>query len=216
MQLFLKTLTLGLQILCSLHIFRQSACLSLLHQLSQLAVSHLFEFFLSRHYVHRQFLEIRQVRVVHLVHHSDVLEQLHLMTLQDLADAFHIGLDLGVTRLQSLDLVLSFLEKSEQTFLFLGIEAFELCHYSREQVPDFTEILSLHLFESRLGKVRHLLLSPCTILQYSCRVIQIYLLCECIDHLLFFRRQHRFFDSFRLFCHYHLCGFCFFERIQRQ
>ena len=174
MDLLLKSLAHGIQVLGCLGILRKTASLGFLHKLRKVCAAHFLEFLLSGQNVHGKLFKIIQVQRIHLVHGGSVLHKLNLVLLQGLYDLRDICLRLGIFCLHSFYFIGAAFEQAAQSLFLLGcIEAFELCHHIAQKISHFTQVLCLYLFQSLLGKIRHLFLGSCPVLQNGCGIADI-------------------------------------------
>ena len=145
MQLLFKTVALLIQILRNLRILRKPTHRRLILQFQQLPVPRLLQLLLTSQNIHRQFLKIIQILLIHLIQHRRILHQPNLMLFQSI----------------------------------------------RNQIPHLAQILRLHILQRSIGKIRHLLLCPCSILQNLIRILNVNLRSKILHHLLLRRCQHR-------------------------
>ena len=145
MQLLLKPVALGGEVVRLLGVHRVPAGFGLGLQRFQIVFADLGELLVSRDDVEGQLVEVVVVLVVQAVEHGDVLEQLRLVSFQGIGDVLNIHGHLVVPCLHPGDLVLCFGEDLRQTLRLLGIllEAFQLGNEVHQHVADLTGILRL-------------------------------------------------------------------------
>ena len=191
MQLLFKTVALLIQILRNLRILRKPTHRRLILQFQQLPVPRLLQLLLTSQNIHRQFLKIIQILLIHLIQHRRILHQPNLMLFQSIRDLFHIHFRFGILILHILNLRRLLLKKAKKSPVLFHIKILQLSDNTRNQIPHLAQILRLHILQRSIGKIRHLLLCPCSILQNLIRILNVNLRSKILHHLLLRRCQHR-------------------------
>ena len=166
----------------------------LLPQLDQVVGAEILQPLLAGDDVHGQLFIVLGVQLIHLVEHGDVLHQGHLVLLQYLDDAVHVGLRLGIAGLHGLQLAALFLEQPGQALLLRLAEGLQLAHQLAEGIAHLAQVLRFHVAQGAFRERGDVLLGRRAILQHQVGVGDVDLLCKVIHHLPLRLAEHGFVD----------------------
>ena len=150
MKLLLKAVTHGIQISCCLRILCQTGLFCLLQKFLQLCGTYLCQLLLTCQHIHGQFFEISKIQFIHLVQKRNILHQQDLMILQHLADLVYIRLCLRIFCLHGCHFIRSLFKQSAESFFLFLVKVFQLFDHTGQQIPDFSHIFGLYIFQSCL------------------------------------------------------------------
>ena len=149
-------------------------------ELGQLGLAQLLALELTGEDVHGQLFVVLLILLVHLVHHGDVLHQRDFMLFQLGGYLVDVVLGLVVLRLERGYALALFLEKAEETllFVFLEVEALQLNNQIAQLVAYFAHVLGAYLAQRSAGEVGDVLLRGGAVVEYLLAVRHIYLSCK--------------------------------------
>ena len=182
-------------------VFRTARLFCFCNERRQFGVLHFGKLLLARKDIHRELFEVDDIHVIHLIERCIVFHQPHLIVFKGLHHALDVLLCFVVFHAQRLHLVHASFEESEDALFVFGVEILQFADHLGQKRSHFAELLRTHALERTFGKVGHLLLCASAILHDHVRIVQIDLLREVLDHLLFFRAQCAFIK---------LCLWCWF------
>ena len=187
MNLFLEAVDLILEILDRLSVLRKSGSLSSRAFLRKLAILDHLDLFLAGQNVHREFLIIYKVGLIHLVQGRDILHEEDLMLLQGLGHLLDVGIGAVVLDFQFLHLFLGLFKDTEETFFFflIRVEVSQITDNAGEHVAHLAEVTRLDSRKSRVREIGHLLLGAGSVLEYAIGVRKVDLLRKGTHLLLF-------------------------------
>mgnify|MGYP002561917515 CR=1 FL=1 len=113
---------------------------------TQLALR-LLQLLLTSQNIHRQFLKIIQILLIHLIQHRRILHQPNLMLFQSIRDLFHIHFRFGILILHILNLRRLLLKKAKQTFLLGSIKILQLSYHACQKISHFPKILCPYILK---------------------------------------------------------------------
>ena len=191
MQFLFKAVTLLCVVVVGLRVLSKAARLRLLAQLLELAGADFRKALLARDDIHREFLVVLEVQLIHLVEHCNVLHQRDLMLFKLGYDAVHARFGLAVLCAHQLKLVLLLVEKTgKPLLLFFLAEALDLNNEVRERFAHAAQILVAHRREGTFRERRHALLRGHAVVEYEVRVLNVDLLGKLVDSLLLLLGEH--------------------------
>ena len=194
MELLLKPVQQIGKVVAGLGVLLRAGLGGLLPQLDQVVGPEILQPLLAGDDIHGQLFIILGVQLIHLVEHGDVLHQSHLVIFQDLDDAVHIGLRLGIAGLHDLQLVALFLEQPGQALLLRLAKGLQLAHQLAEGVAHLAQVLSSNVAQGAFREGGDVLLGRRAVLQYQVRVGDVDLLGKVVHHLPLRLGEHRFVD----------------------
>ena len=173
-----------------LGVLRQLGALGLGCGFGQAAGTHIGQLFASGQDVHRQFLEIDKVQLVHFVQHCNVLHQGNLVVFQLGFDPLDIHVGFFILGFEVFNVGLLLFEKAEKALALFGcIKTLQFADQVGDQFAGFPHILGFDTVEGVVRKIAEFFLAGRAVLQHHLAVGDVDLFGKIIDHLLLFGGQ---------------------------